>query len=283
MPDKVCFIIMPITTPLHTIPDYGDAEHFRHVMKCLFIPAIIKAGFTAIKLITTGSNIIHDHIISKLFSADLVLCDMSIQNPNVFFELGIRTALNKPVCLVKDDISEKVPFDTALMNYHTYSSNLRIDLVDHEIEKLAKHIDESFNQSNNSNTLWKTFGLQYNAKPPEKLDVSEKLDLLNIKIDALIKQTSEAPIIPQPHKDVDYRANLGIEYIDRMNKISNEISYILFKKYKIINEVTIFYNHKNLDRTINIVGNVKDIPEEAINELKFLQSSWGFKIEFSER
>lgn len=35
--------------------------------------------------------------------ADMVLCDMSRLNANVFFELGIRTALDRPAALVKDD------------------------------------------------------------------------------------------------------------------------------------------------------------------------------------
>jgi hypothetical protein len=193
MSDKKCFIIMPVSTPHESIPNYNnDSEHFKHVMEWLFIPAIEKAEFEPILPVARGSDIIHDHIISKLHSSDLVLCDMSTQNPNVFLELGIRTALNKPVCIVKDDLLEKVPFDTALMNFHTYESDLRIDLVEQGVEKLAKHLEESFNQSNKSNTLWKIFGLQFSAKPPEELGDPEKLDLLNIKIDSLIKQWSSS-------------------------------------------------------------------------------------------
>lgn len=169
---------MPVTTPLDTISNYNnDDKHFIHILEDLFIPAVIKAGFDPIKPITTGSDVIHGHVISSLESSELVLCDMSTQNPNVFFELGIRTSLNKPVCLIKDNISEKVPFDTALMNYHTYSPDLNTYIVKHEIEKLAKHIEDSFKQSKNSNTLWKIFGLQSSAKPPEELGEPEKIDL----------------------------------------------------------------------------------------------------------
>jgi len=284
MPDKICFIIMPVTTPEHTILEYGDDEHFKHVMNCLFIPALKKARFTAIKPITTGSNIIHEHIISQLISADLVLCDMSTQNPNVFFELGIRTALNKPVCLVKDELFEKVPFDTSLINYHTYSSNLRIDLVVYEIEKLARHIENSFNQSNNSNTLWKTFGLQYNAKPPEKLDASEKLDLLNIKLDTLIKQKNEKPIIPpsELNKKEDYRSHLGFEYNDKMSKISQEMSRLLHNKYKMSSDVSTYYSYVTPNNTICVHGKIKEIPKEALIEFESLQSHYGIKIEYIE-
>lgn len=49
---------------------------------------------------------------------------MSLLNPNVFFELGIRTALNKPVCMVTDERTKKIPFDTNIISYHTYNSKL---------------------------------------------------------------------------------------------------------------------------------------------------------------
>jgi len=45
--------------------------------------------------------LIHAEIIRNIENADLVLCDMSCLNPNVFFEFGIRTSLNKPVSVVK--------------------------------------------------------------------------------------------------------------------------------------------------------------------------------------
>jgi len=96
-----CFIITPITTPEPFVSKYkGDDHHFTHVLDHLFIPALRILSIEPIPPSTKGSEIIHGEIIRNLESADLVLCDMSILNPNVFFELGIRTALNKPVCMI---------------------------------------------------------------------------------------------------------------------------------------------------------------------------------------
>lgn len=165
MPGKKCFIIMPVSTPSELISVYkGDSYHFTHVMKHLFIPAIKKAGFEPILPITEGSNIIHGHIISNLESADLVLCDMSTNNTNVFFEFGIRTALNKPICVVKDRFVEKVLFDVVPINYHVYSSDLYLWKVDNEVDKLAKHIKNSFSENDNCNPLWKYFGTKAQSK-----------------------------------------------------------------------------------------------------------------------
>ncbi|HET6456594.1 MAG TPA: hypothetical protein VFI02_19510 [Armatimonadota bacterium] len=184
---KTCFIIMPITTPDHMLGVYRDGErHFKHVLECLFIPSVEKAGFEAIPPEAKGSDLIHAEIIGRLESSDLVLCDMSCLNPNVFFEFGIRTSLNKPVCVVKDEHTPKVPFDTSLLNHHEYSSTLGAWELEKEMETLAKHIATSAERSNGQNTLWKYFGLKSEAKSYEGESGAEnKLDLIAMQLDSM--------------------------------------------------------------------------------------------------
>ncbi|WP_344341237.1 hypothetical protein, partial [Streptomyces rhizosphaericus] len=97
-----CFIAMPITTHEHEAKIYDDPEHWDHVMEHLFVPAIEAAGYTAIRPAASGTDLIHSRIIQNLEQADFVLCDLSQSNANVFFELGVRTSLNKPIALVSD-------------------------------------------------------------------------------------------------------------------------------------------------------------------------------------
>ena len=139
MPD--CFIIMPISTPEDSLALYkDDNEHFSHVLDYLLVPAVEAAGFSAIPPMAKGADLIHAGIVENLEKADLVLCDMSCLNANVFFELGIRTALDKPVCMIRDDVSPRVPFDTAILNYHTYECSLAPWSLKTEIPKLTEHI-----------------------------------------------------------------------------------------------------------------------------------------------
>src|SRR5262245_30404025 len=105
-----CFIIMPISTPKLLLPAYrGDENHFLHVLDHLFVPAIEKAGLSPVSPRVIGGDVIHATIVKNIEQSDLVLCDMSSLNPNVFFELGIRTAVDKPACMVVDDITTDVP------------------------------------------------------------------------------------------------------------------------------------------------------------------------------
>ena len=66
-------------------------------------------------------------------------------------------------------------------------------IVKNEIEKLARHISESFTKSNNCNSLWKYFSLKSIATPPEKLGGdAEKIDYLTMQVDAIRQQLNES-------------------------------------------------------------------------------------------
>src|SRR5207302_931691 len=112
-----------------------------------------------------GADVMTAEIIKNLESADMVLCDISTWNPNVFFELGIRTALNKPVCIVKDAKTERPPFDIAGLNYHSYSDGLYQWEFPTQLDELSAHLIASWERSSGENTLWKRFGLTIRAEP----------------------------------------------------------------------------------------------------------------------
>jgi len=157
-----CFIIMPITVRKAYMSAYSashGSDHFKQVLKRVFTPAVKKAGFKPLPPDVAGSKLIHAEIVHKLETADMVLCDMSTLNANVFFELGIRTAVNKPVCMVKDDKtkSDDVPFDNQLINYYTYDSSLLHGAVSAEVKKLTKHIKATAGDGRNQ--FWEHFSL----------------------------------------------------------------------------------------------------------------------------
>ncbi|MCH8218410.1 MAG: hypothetical protein IH892_16755 [Planctomycetes bacterium] len=190
---KTCFIIMPISTPAPLVEQYSyGVDHFQHVLDCLLTPSVEAAGYEAIPPKAEGADVIHAALIKNLEDPDLVLSDMSCLNPNVFFEFGIRTSLNKPVCVVKDDITKTVPFDTAILHYHEYKGSLNLWDSPQERQKLEKHLRTVEERSQGQNTLWKHFGLRTAAQPvPGETGTDAKIDYLTLQVESLRKEVGD--------------------------------------------------------------------------------------------
>lgn len=107
MEEKICFVISPIG-------EEGDEirKHADYVLNELIKPAAadlcsVERGDKARVL-----GKITNTIIGLINSADLVVADLSYQNPNVFYELAIRHFIGKPVILIKSKMT-KLPFNIA--------------------------------------------------------------------------------------------------------------------------------------------------------------------------
>jgi hypothetical protein len=152
-----CFVAMPITTTALAADLYGnDQDHFIHVLEHLFNPAIDRSGYQPIRPKMLGGDLIQATIIRYLQEADLLLCDITMHNPNVFFELGIRTALNRPVALVKDDKTKMLP---SIMNMYEYESGLSPWTLESQISGIAEHIRATADRAQGRNAMWQYFGL----------------------------------------------------------------------------------------------------------------------------
>ena len=175
---KTCFVAMPITTPISYIEKYGDQDHFAHVLDHLFRPALQELGFTVISPSVLGAELVHAEIIKNLEQADLVLCDLSSLNPNVFFELGIRTSLDRPLVLVKDDLTLQIPFDLNAISTLTYDGSLTPWSLVKEIPRLMDQIKGTVDSPTQGSAMWRYFGLTKRASPSESGTVEAKLDLI---------------------------------------------------------------------------------------------------------
>jgi hypothetical protein len=127
------------------------------------------------------NNIIKD-IAQKLYNADVVIADLTGQNPNVFYELGVRHALVGKTIILSQSFTD-IPFD--LRGYRTiiYSPG---DLSGNEqtkkqIAKFLQEIDEKSSASDNP--VSETFG----GFPQSKVDQKPQTqgDILSYEIQQL--------------------------------------------------------------------------------------------------
>jgi hypothetical protein len=79
------------------------------------------AGGTTGEIIDAGN--VREDMFSLIIEADLVVCDITVHNANVFYELGIRHALRKrrTVLIKGDPVSHTTPFDVLTDRYVPYN------------------------------------------------------------------------------------------------------------------------------------------------------------------
>lgn len=145
MPEEIneCFVIMPISDT-----DGYDKGHFAKVYNDIIKPAIESAGYKSIRADeVVSSNLIQLDIVERLISAPLAICDISSRNPNVFYELGLRHAFNKPVVLMKDNITPNA-FDISSFRYIEYTKEMGYRDVTSVIKQLKEAILSTVNDWN---------------------------------------------------------------------------------------------------------------------------------------
>lgn len=187
---KTCFVAMPLTTTELYLDKCGDSDHFLHVLNHFFRPALADAGYEVIPPSAAGTELIHAEIIRHLEQADLVLCDLSGLNPNVFFELGIRTALDRPLAIVKDNLTPLLPFDLSAINTFTYDCLLNPWTLSSEIPRMTEHIRHSSRDSGSGNAMWRYFGLTKRASPAEIAN-----NPLEAKVDFIISELTSGRLL----------------------------------------------------------------------------------------
>jgi|WetSurMetagenome_2_1015567.scaffolds.fasta_scaffold67374_1 hypothetical protein len=179
-PSKKCFVIMPISDVDGYIPG-----HFDRVFDYLIKPACERAGFEAIRADKTSkANLIVLDILKKIIESDVVLCDLSSNNPNVLYELGIRQAFDRTTVLIKDKKTSKI-FDIDGIRRLEYDESLRVDTVEYEIEDIVLSINETYsNNKKDGNSLIQLLRIDP-ASMPESVKLQGDTSVLFNAISAL--------------------------------------------------------------------------------------------------
>lgn len=137
MSDKTCFVVTAIGSP-------GDAtnKHANKVLRNLIQPVCEELGYNVVRVDQeSSSGNINDSIISHLKHDHLVIADMTGHNPNAFYELGFREALNLPMIPIIHH-GESLPFDVSSNRTIMYSLEVEdIDVAKTQLHEMIESFD----------------------------------------------------------------------------------------------------------------------------------------------
>lgn len=137
MSDKTCFVVTAIGSP-------GDAtnKHANKVLRNLIQPVCEELGYNVVRVDQeSSSGNINDSIINHLKHDHLVIADMTGHNPNAFYELGFREALNLPMIPIIHH-GESLPFDVSSNRTIMYSLEVEdIDVAKTQLHEMIESFD----------------------------------------------------------------------------------------------------------------------------------------------
>jgi hypothetical protein len=109
--DSICFYVTPIGSP-----DSEKRKHSDFFKNSLIEPAMKELGLKVVRADEVENpGMISTTIIEHLKRSKLVIADLSMANPNVYYEIGLRHACRKPIVQIRQK-KEDIPFDVGQVN-----------------------------------------------------------------------------------------------------------------------------------------------------------------------
>ena len=143
-----CFVVMPFGVKPR-LDGTDRTYNFDKVYRVIIQRAIMNVGMQPIRADETeGSRVVHADMFKDLRDRPVVLVDLSLLNPNVLYELGIRHVMSPTgtVLMANEETVKKLPFDIALSRTIAYRYDgeyLDWDEVERVIPQLQAAIEEA--------------------------------------------------------------------------------------------------------------------------------------------
>lgn len=206
---KKCFIACPISTDDSKVRRNSD-----FLLQSIIKPALESDFEIQRSDLISSTNKITDEIIGGLTNSELVIVDLSTHNPNVFYELGYRHALERPtITMINKD--ENIPFDVSA--YRTiYYSELYADVVnakDQLKETIKTFTDNDFNFENPVNK-YNNIDNEYGVLNRHLLDIKSDLSELKEFLPSVTKQDPDIPA-----DSMVRMMELAVQYPDQFERL----------------------------------------------------------------
>jgi O-acetyl-ADP-ribose deacetylase (regulator of RNase III) len=137
---RTCFVIMPFRTKADAAR--SDEVDFDKVYREIIKPAVESLEDFDMKVIRSDeverAGLIQERMIEYIADADVAVVDITTQNPNVFYELGVRHALRDRVTVLLRRKGTQSPFNIAGMTAIEY--DLGEEDAEHAREAIANFV-----------------------------------------------------------------------------------------------------------------------------------------------
>ena len=203
---KTCFVICPIGGPESVTRRRSD-----EIFNALIKNVLSRLNYECERIVDENRpGSITDRIVEKLHDADLVIADLTDNNPNVFYELAIRQYTQLPVILMSENIDE-IPFDTKSMNTIEIRTKSLADMRETE-DLLVKQVLHIESDGYTTSDLITSYALKRELLEAGKVQEVQILDL-RTSINELQKSVNHIESLVRGRTIVE-PGRLGEHYLD---------------------------------------------------------------------
>lgn len=241
---RTCFIITPIGEDKST-----TRRHIDGVNKSVIEPILNEFGYKMnVSHESYNSGSIKSEIIKSIYESDLVIANLTFQNPNVLYEVAIRHCAGKPIIHIAEDV-KLLPFDINDHRTFEYSNDMQgtIELAEKikiAISEIEKKPDGENNPVLNSLKITKVIDIPENTVSFDKLlpeilssikSLSEKVDFLQREKSSSKYRSGKITIDPANYSDINGKITVpNLSFIDQdINKARYVIENNLPERYTV--------------------------------------------------
>lgn len=246
-----CFIVSPIGSEGSDTRERSDK-----LLEYVIRKSVPDYGFNVVRADEIAEpGMITSQVIEHVTESELVIADLTGRNPNVFYELAIRHATQKPIIQIIDDTSD-MPFDIA------DTRTITIDLEDIEsIEQAKSEIGEQIETiKSDDRTMDTPVSVAFTLKElressdPDERSMAETMEVLtdvrtNI-IDMKEQLNSPEEILPP-----DY-----LSYMMRRTNLANREEILTNLRFveEELNDLKRQMKRSNIDENSSYVNDLND-------------------------
>jgi hypothetical protein len=124
---------------------------FDEIYHALVRPAAELAGLSAMRgdELSLGA-IVHKGLLEAVIGCDVFVADVTLANPNVMYELGVRHALRRGATVIIGNQDTRLPFDISYSRYFVYRTN-QDGRLDQAIEQPRGMLSATFKEASERN------------------------------------------------------------------------------------------------------------------------------------
>ncbi len=260
-----CFVIAPIGETGSAIRQDSD-----DLLDLIIKPSLEVYGIDVIRGDHRNeSGQIDVDVIKLVQESDLCIVDLSVDNVNVYYELGRRDETGKPIILLKSASSPKLPIDIATRRYIEFNLDDRRAIISSR-DKIKESVQIFIN-----NGMEKTKGTSLYA-------ISEKIDRIERNIARLLvdKQISNVGDMSIDWEGIDDpNSMLRVALLQKnipmaeaaMMKLQFSMEELTFYDY-VVEQVAVIGSRKAGEMLIDYMENFMDAINEENKKVEYLAS-----------